>query len=101
MKSFLTKATENGEDPYLALLAYRAAPLACRKSLAELLMGRRLQTQIPTVKKQVSTTVLEAMKKLQEKQKRYFDRTAKAMQPLQTGDRVRVFNTERQNWQRA
>ena len=37
-------------------------------------MGRRLQTQIPT---------------------------AKAMQPLQAGDRVRVFNTGRQNWQRA
>ncbi|XP_056098277.1 uncharacterized protein LOC130077157 [Rhinichthys klamathensis goyatoka] len=101
VKSLLTKAKKNGEDPYLALLAYRAAPLVSGKSPAELLMGRRLQTQIPTVKKQVHTPVLEAMKKLKEKQKRYFDRTAKAMQPLQAGDRVRGFNTERQDWQRA
>lgn len=79
VKNLLTKATENGEDRYLALLAYRTAPLACGKSPAELLMGRRLQTQIPTVKKQVSTPELEAMKKLKEQQKRYFDRTSKAM----------------------
>ena len=41
------------------------------------------------------------MKVLKEKQKRYFDRTAKEMVPLQAYDRVRVYNTERKDWQRA
>ena len=41
---------ENASDPYKALLSYRATPLPwCALSPAELLMGRRIRTDIPQV----------------------------------------------------
>ncbi|KAK2143360.1 hypothetical protein NP493_4554g00000 [Ridgeia piscesae] len=40
VKRLLTKAAEKGEDPYLAMLAYRDAPLNNGKTPAELLLGR-------------------------------------------------------------
>ena len=51
-KSLLAKSA----DPYMALLSYRATPLPCGLSPAELLMGRRLQTDIhvPQPKRQAS-----------------------------------------------
>ena len=45
IKNFLTKA----EDPHEALLAYRATPLENGFSPAELRMGRRLRTTLPTI----------------------------------------------------
>ena len=39
---------KNAPDPYLALLSYRATPLSwCDKSPSELLMGRKVRTDIP------------------------------------------------------
>ena len=39
---------KNADDPFLALLSYRATPLPwCGKSPAELLMGRKLRSNIP------------------------------------------------------
>lgn len=44
MKRMLKKA----KDPYLSLLAHRATPMDCGFSPSELLMGRRLRTNVPT-----------------------------------------------------
>ncbi len=41
---------EQTTDPYLSLLTYRATPFPwCRLSPTELLMGRRLKTDVPQV----------------------------------------------------
>lgn len=45
VKDFLSKAA----DPYLALMEYRATPLANGYSHAELLMGRKLRTTVPVI----------------------------------------------------
>ena len=44
LKQLLKKAADSDSDPYLALLSYRASPLQCGLSPAELLMKRKLQT---------------------------------------------------------
>ena len=45
------KLLEHSTDPYRALLSYRATPLPwCGLSPAELLMGRKIRTDIPQVK---------------------------------------------------
>ena len=49
VKSLLKKEA----DPYLALLSYRAAPLQVGYSPSELLMGRKLRTTVPIIRKQL------------------------------------------------
>ena len=48
VKNLLKKSN----DPYMALLAYRATPLEVGYSPSELLMCRKLRTTVPTVRKQ-------------------------------------------------
>ncbi|KAL0166592.1 hypothetical protein M9458_038436, partial [Cirrhinus mrigala] len=97
IKNLLKKSA----DPYLALMAYRAAPLANGYSPAELLMGRKLRTRVPVILSQLNpeSTDLEKLKKIEltyrQKQKQNFDRRHKAhdMAYLRPGEHVWVKDT--------
>ncbi|KAI5621586.1 hypothetical protein C0J50_18855 [Silurus asotus] len=71
-------------DSYLALMAYRAAPLANGYSPAELLMGRKLRTRVPVISSQLipETADLERLKQIELtyrlKQKQCFNQRHKA-----------------------
>ena len=75
------KLLEQSPDPYLALLSYRATPLPwCGLSPAELLMGRRVRTDVPQVKEQFipnwahMTEFRELNVKFKESQKRDYNK---------------------------
>ena len=88
VKKLLKKAAEKGEDQYLAMLNYRAAPLDCGYSPAELLMNRRLRTRLPD-----SDDLLPSEKitsQTSQKQAQYYNVGAKELAPLLPGDSVRV-----------
>ena len=75
-------------DPYKALIAYRATPLESGLSPAELLMGRKIRTRIPTSPSNLNPCwpYLEQFREndasLKDRQKRDFDRRLSAKPSL-------------------
>ncbi|CAB3981196.1 Tripartite motif-containing 29 [Paramuricea clavata] len=96
VKGLLTKA----KDPYKALMNYQNTPLEeINQSQAQLMMGRRLKTSLPTaapfLKSRASDEVQRIMKKQKEKQKQYYDkRTGKELPPLQPGETAKVIHAK-------
>ena len=94
MKTLLGKS----EDPYSALLAYRATHLENGYSPAELLMSRKLRTTIPMIQKKLSpclprkSLVKEKEEKIRERQQKNFNNHHRARQlgSLQTGEQVYI-----------
>lgn len=88
---------EKADDPYKALLSYRTTPLdEVNLSPAQLLMGRRLRTSIPVLKKMLKPQghdpedVLPKLKERQRKQKLKHDKSTKELPQLKEGEIVRV-----------
>ena len=91
---------KKNQDPYLALLSYRSTPLLNGLSPSELLMGRRLKTQLPvlpsTLKPRSTTSELERVKVKEElyrtKQEKTFNKRHRArdLTPWKAGDAVWV-----------
>lgn len=96
IKKLMTKAAEEGKDPYIALLQYRNTPLSgLEVSPAQLLFSRRLRTKIPTTAQSLLPATTNQHKQLEERQQRqkqYYDAGSRDLQPLQPGDVVRVKN---------
>ncbi len=87
-------------DPYLVLMAYRAAPLANGYSPSELLMGRKIRTPVPVVPSQLSPKwadfkMLEKKELLyRQKQRQNYNRhKAHDMVQLQPGNHVWIKDT--------
>ena len=58
VKNLLQKAKASGEYPYLTLLSYRNTTVSDACSPAQLLMNRRLRTDLPTTSKQLVPKIL-------------------------------------------
>ena len=95
MKQLLRKAMHQGTDPYLALLDFRASPITGLKvSPAELLMGRKLKTKLPSVETLLQPMqndgIVSQLGKRQQQQKKYYDRGAREAPEVHPGDIIRV-----------
>ncbi|KAL7873908.1 hypothetical protein SRHO_G00048780 [Serrasalmus rhombeus] len=97
VKLLLKKAKADGKDPYLSLLNLRNTPLEdLGASPAQLLMGRRTKTRLPTPPqllepRTVTSSVKQLLERRQRKQKEYYDQGSKLLQKLQIGDSVRIW----------
>ena len=103
VKNVIKKAYKSGQDPNIALLNYRNAPVdGVNKSPAQLLMNRRLNSRIPTnpqlLKPNSFPSVHKKLIHRQKKQKLYHDRHASnTMCVLKSGDTVR-YKTHQGEW---
>ena len=97
IKNMLKKAKADGKDPYLCLLNLRSNPMEnIGASPAQLLMGQRVRTRLPTTLQllkptMVANAVQQLFENRQKKQKQYFDQGARALQKLHVGDNVRIW----------
>ncbi len=104
VKNIMKKCKESGDDPHLGLLAYRSTPLDNGLSPSQMLMGRRLQSNLPvkeTLLQSESTPTNVSYRMLsKETQKKYFDdRTQRKTLPLlEPGNVVRVHRDNPSDW---
>ena len=94
-KRLLSKAKQDGRDPYLALLDYRNTPRDKELgSPVQRLMGRRTKTTLPTseilLKLKLVRNVRSNLKEKRLKQKYFYDKSARTLPPIHVGDDVRI-----------
>ena len=95
-KKLLTKSKEDGKQPLLAILEYRNTPVDSMKSPAELLMGRQLRSILPAANHHLqpkptdASQVFVRRQELQQRQKKYYDQSARPLKTLKPNDQVRL-----------
>ncbi len=90
IKTLLKKALKDEEDPYLALMNFRACPSPDgTPSPATMLMNRKLRTRLPRMNQEKSHLDKAILEK-QQKQKQYYDAKTKPLPPLAEGSTVRI-----------
>lgn len=108
VKRIMDKAAMEGSDPYIGLLEYRNTPIGDCGSPAQMLMSRRLKALIPCTESQLipkihksPQEIRDAIRAQKQKQKTFFDRTARDLPPLHEGDSVRVQDHATGRWSPA
>ena len=108
VKRLIKKANKDGTDPWLAILDHRNTPTEGMKSSpAQRLMSRRTRTLLPTseklLKPKLAENVQEGKWKTRTKQAFYYNRNARDLPPLKTGDSVRIQPTSnpKATWKKA
>lgn len=95
------------EDPLIALMCYRSTPCATTGvSPAELLMGRKIRTTLPTLEKNLQPkwpnkkTIMQKDATEKAKQAFYFNRRygARSLPPLHSGDAVVTKLDQEKTW---
>ena len=94
IKRLLKKAHEEGKDEMIALLKLRNTPITgLQESPAQLLMSRRLRSNLPMtatmLKPHISKGPKAILEQRQARQKHWYDRTAKPLSKLRPNDVVR------------
>uniref|UniRef100_A0A8P4K6X5 Integrase catalytic domain-containing protein n=1 Tax=Dicentrarchus labrax TaxID=13489 RepID=A0A8P4K6X5_DICLA len=101
VKRLMCKAKDSGTDFSQSLLVYRTTPLECGMSLAQLLMGRRLRSNLPIQENLLKTEEGNRVKVFKEqqkaKQKFYYDKGTQNLPELHAGDQVR-FKDKTNTW---
>lgn len=102
VKNLIKKAIADNEDVHLSLLEYRNTPIEQGGlSPAQLLFNRRLKGILPTntdlLKPTIAKNQLSKLQENQNKQKKYYDKSAKDLKELGIEDRVLVQSGIR-NW---
>ena len=106
-ENIMTKATENGEDPFLGILDYRNTPVDGFVSPAQLLMSRQLRSILPCTsqhlkKKVIPTTQFTQQRtEMLKRQKLYHDKSARSLKQLTPGDAVYIQKTPDRPWSQA
>ena len=101
MKAVLAKAKKTETDPNIVLLCLRSTSIDnALPSLAELLMKRKLQDNLPRkiTKDHNSDDVITRLEQRQEKQKQYHDQHVKPLPALQPAQSVSVRNPSTGKW---
>lgn len=106
IKRLFEKATEDGQDPHLALLAWRNTPAEqLGPSPAQIMFGRRTRTNLPSTNDLLSSAYDEkahdALLAAKRRQAAYYDRGARPRQPLAVGDTVRTRWDPKDDWEKA
>lgn len=93
IKSLLLKSIDAKSDFYMALLNFRSTPRDGIASPAQLLMGRRLNTLLPTHEEKLkperdNSVDIANLQKKQRLSKSWYDGRARALPELQVGEEV-------------
>ena len=105
IKNILEKCHEEGGDPYLGVLSYRATPVDHHlKSPAELLTHRKFKTLLPMPHRQNLTAdsvqVKEQLQRQQDQYSFYYNRNAgPTLKPIHPGQPVRILDQHTKTWE--
>lgn len=87
LKQLPKKAADSNSESYLDLFTYRASPLQCGLSAAELLMNRKLQI---TLACQLGAMLGQKLMQMKLKQKSLYGPSSKHLEPLSRNDVVMI-----------